>query len=162
NHSQRPLKRAHAEPIAPGAAVDLEPPFALQLPSRIIRVGSPESTDAYGVQALGEPSYGLGTAGGVSMSPGLLAQLRPPQMSARLRGVPCIRNGLQSASGEADFFATAAKALPQLVGLDTGRVLLRKGDGWQTAAAHGVAADNPDWHPSRYVVERLLQPPHSA
>src|SRR5205807_8163092 len=47
-------------------------------------------------------------------------------------------------------------ALVQTIGLDTGRVLLRKEDAWEVAAVHGTA-DRADWRPSRHVLERLLQ-----
>jgi len=44
----------------------------------------------------------------------------------------------------------------RIVGLDTGRVLLRQTDGWQVAARHGAAHD-PAWAPSRHVLDRLLR-----
>src|SRR5207247_831909 len=36
------------------------------------------------------------------------------------------------------------------------RVLLRRGDAWDVAAAHAAARDDA-WRPSRHVLERLLQ-----
>jgi len=60
------------------------------------------------------------------------------------------------AVGTADFLDRASQALVQTVGLDTGRVLLRGGDSWEIAAAHGTP-DRAAWRPSRYVLERLLR-----
>jgi len=66
---------------------------------------------------------------------------------------------LQSAVGADKFFDRAAQALVQVVGLDTGRVLLRQPNGWSVKAVHGAAADDPAWRPSRHVLDKLLKPP---
>ena len=43
----------------------------------------------------------------------------------------------------------------QIVGLDSGRVLLLDSDRWDVAAASGVAAEGDEWRPSRHVPDRV-------
>ena len=76
-------------------------------------------------------------------------------MRTLLEGVPRALGVLQSAVGAADFLDRASQALVQIVGLDTGRVLLHKGDAWQTVAIHGTA-NPPAWNPSRHIIDKLL------
>ncbi|MCI0463160.1 MAG: adenylate/guanylate cyclase domain-containing protein [Gemmataceae bacterium] len=156
NHSQAPLDRTdpNGPPIAPGQSADLDPPFALALPGRIIRV-LPPSGDLHGVSTLDVPTRGPG-AGELSLDARSLALLRPDQLRTLLEGVPRALGVLQSAVGAADFLERASGALVQIIGLDSGRVLLRRDDSWEVAAAHAAAPD-PDWKPSRHVLERLLQ-----
>lgn len=66
---------------------------------------------------------------------------------------------LQSAASSADFFAKAARAVVDLVKLDSGRVLIRQKEEWQShglSTAPGVSAEaiKPV---SRYVLDRVYQ-----
>src|SRR5262249_40548982 len=64
---------------------------------------------------------------------------------------------LQSAAGSSDFFARAAQAAVDLLGLDSGRILLW-GDGrWQTQAVRTAAALTAEqhWQPSREILDRV-------
>ena len=63
----------------------------------------------------------------------------------------------QSAASSADFFQKAAQAVVDIIGLDTGRVLLLEHDDWQTRA---FAAGSPqtaedDWRPSLSVLNKV-------
>src|SRR2546430_1436962 len=158
NHSQAPLDRADLDEdaIAAGASADFTPPFALALPGRAISVLPPGSSDPHGVHSLDEPARGPASASDLSLSSRSIALLQPSQMRILLEGVPRALGVLQSAIGAADFLDRASQALVQTVGLDTGRVLLRKDDAWEVAAAHGTATGRADWRPSRHVLERLL------
>jgi adenylate cyclase len=158
NHSQVGLDcpgRAEGA-IPPGEAADLTPPCTLALPSRTISVTPADSSDRHGIHSLDEPTHGPGTSD-LSLSSRSLAVLHPGQMRVLLEGVPHALGVLQSAVGAADFLDRASHALVQVVGLDTGRVLLRRGDTWETAAAHGATRDLPGWCPSRHVIDRLLR-----
>ena len=155
NHSQAALDRADLDEgaIPPGAVVELAPPFALGLPSRTISVVPASASDPHGVHSLDEPTRGP-VAADLSLSSRSLALLQPSQMRTLLEGVPRALGVLQSAVGAADFLDRASQALVQIIGLDTGRVLLCREDAWDVAAAHGTVA-GPDWRPSRHVLERL-------
>jgi adenylate cyclase len=157
NHSQAPLVCPERDggPIPPAASAELATPFSLSLPSRTISVHRAGSDDHPGLYSLDERTRGPGGVGDLSINSHNLAQLQPSQMRVLLDGVPRALGVLQSAVGAADFLDRASQALVQIVRLDTGRVLLRKGDEWTTAASAGPAV--PDWKPSRHVLERLTR-----
>ncbi|MBI1916276.1 MAG: adenylate/guanylate cyclase domain-containing protein [Planctomycetes bacterium] len=157
NHSQAPLDRADERGAIPAGEDDeLAPPFALSLPSRLISVLPADSDDRHGIHSLDEPTQGPASSADFSLSSRSIAQLQPSQMRALLEGVPRALGVLQSAVGTTDFLNRACQALVQTVGLDTGRVLLRKGEAWDVAAAIGTSADRASWRPSRHVLDRLL------
>jgi hypothetical protein len=76
NHSQADLDCPQAGKITPGAAVDLEPPFTLELPSRSIRVEQGDSADEHGVHSPDSASRRL--AAGLLSSPSSVARADPP------------------------------------------------------------------------------------
>jgi len=65
---------------------------------------------------------------------------------------------LHSAAGSNDFFVLAARALVDLVKLDSGRVVLRAGMQWQEEANHfrALRKTKPDWRPSSRVLHGVL------
>lgn len=67
---------------------------------------------------------------------------------------------LQSAATSSDFFQRAAQAVVDIVGCDSGRVLLLEGGRWRVAvarAAGGLVAAEPNWQPSHGVLERVRE-----
>jgi adenylate cyclase len=158
NHSKAPLDCPDRDEgaIPPGEAAELTPPFALALLSRTISVAPAGSSDQHGIHSLDEPTRGPASRNDLSLSSRSLALLQPAQMRLLLEGVPRALGVLQSAVGTTDFLERASQALVQIVGLDTGRVLLRKGDTWDTTAVHGTT-NPPGWNPSRHVIDRLLR-----
>src|SRR5690242_17331499 len=66
---------------------------------------------------------------------------------------------LQSAAGSPDFFAQAAGAAVDMVGLDSARVLLLEQEEWRPKAIHVRAGATPDANrrPSRHLLERHLR-----
>jgi adenylate cyclase len=156
NRSQLPLPQAESGPtVPPGGTADLVPPFSLLLEGRLVRIVPADSVDEHGVQGLAEQT----------LAPGSLEEL-----SQRLRPLPALgrlplddlvgwlqttMGVLQSTVGSADFLERATAALVQIVGLDSGRVLLLDGDAWAVAAVHG--RQEADWRPSRHVLDRVRQ-----
>jgi adenylate cyclase len=160
NHSHAPLLADDstippAVPGSPEPSLDLSPPFTVVLPGRNICVLPTDSSDRHGIHSLDEPTRGPCPACDLSLSSRSIALLQPAQMRTLLEGVPRALGVLQSAVGTDEFLLRASQAIVQIVGLDTGRVLLRKDDNWETGAVHGTA-DPPNWKPSRHVLERLL------
>ncbi len=155
NQSQAPLELGE-DSIPPGGSLDRMPPFDVAVAGRTIRVGPAAGGDSHGVHSLDQPAVGPGFSSDLSLGSRSLAGLQPAQMRVLLDGVPRALGVLQSAIGAADFLERASQALVQIVGLDTGRVLLRKGAEWETAAVHGTAAA-AGWRPSRLVLDRLLR-----
>jgi adenylate cyclase len=64
---------------------------------------------------------------------------------------------LQSATNSTEFFNKAAQAVVDLVGLDSGRVLLLDKDEWKAAAVKTAprVVIRPGWEPSRRVLQRV-------
>lgn len=155
NHSQTSVSCDGAAPIASSASIELTPPFCLSVGSRFIRVVSADHDEQEDVEMLEDPTRGPSTAADVSFSSRFIALLQPAQMLALLEAMPRVQGVLQSAVGATDFLTRASQAIVQIVGLDTGRVLIRQRDGWKVVAHYG-ASDKPGWQPSRHVLERLL------
>src|SRR5260221_331321 len=65
---------------------------------------------------------------------------------------------LHGVAGSREFFPRAARAVVDLVGLDSGRVRLLDGTSWVVQAAEHANGppSNPDWRPSRQVLARLV------
>jgi len=97
------------------------------------------------------------------------AEAMLPRLDFRLVGdrvaledvVPWLRTALsvlQSAAGSSDFFDKAANAVVQLVGMDSGHVLVREGSAWRVQGIAGGSSANVDmnWRPSTQVLNRLL------
>jgi adenylate cyclase len=160
NHSQAPVARGDGEPpLAAGAGEDLLPPFTLALPSGSVRVELAATVDEHGVSRHDQHTTGPAAAGELSLDRCSLELLQPAQVRLLLEGTTRVLGVLQNAVGTEAFLARAAQALVRIVGLDTGRVLLRQADGWSVKAGHGAGAEGPAWRPSRHVLDRLLQPP---
>lgn len=64
---------------------------------------------------------------------------------------------LQSATGASDFFAKAARAVVDLVGMDSGHVLVRERGEWKVQAEVNAATGDAGWRPSRQVLTRVLE-----
>jgi adenylate cyclase len=70
---------------------------------------------------------------------------------------------LQSAATSGDFFARAARALVEMVCLDSGVVLLREGDRWQVEASHRGphAGAGPERAASHHILDRVCRDKHT-
>lgn len=66
-------------------------------------------------------------------------------------------NVLQSATSSSDFFVHAAQAVVDIVGLDSGSILLWHQTGWRIEALRTAAhvGTRPDWHPSQEILTRV-------
>jgi adenylate cyclase len=76
-----------------------------------------------------------------------------------VKWVQAILGVLQGAAGAMDFFPRAARALVDLIGLDSGRVLVQDQGRWNVRALQtaGQAIETENWQPSREVLNRVLQ-----
>jgi hypothetical protein len=153
NHYQVALTRSNGAPIPPNDHLDLAPPFDLQLPGRTIRV---LPADQHGIISLSARIPAPNSSDARSLDPDSVGQLQPEQMRPLIEGMDRALIVLQNAVGAADFRERASQALVQIVGLDTGRVLLRDCDRWNVVAAHGIQGDISGWQPSRHIVNQLL------
>jgi adenylate cyclase len=141
--------------VEPGESLELSGPLRLMVGTRVVRFQKEANEVAV---------HGMGTAtrppGTLMIEPVLCPTLAPGaglDTEALIRWLQSMMDLLHSAATSFDFFQKAAQALVDMVGLETGRVLLHEGDGWKVAAAHTPPPLRPDqeWHPSRKVLEKL-------
>jgi adenylate cyclase len=75
-----------------------------------------------------------------------------------IKWVQAIMGVLQGAASTLDFYPRAARAIVDLIGLDSGRVLVRDKDAWTVRALQSAARATAveEWQPSRLIVSRVL------
>jgi adenylate cyclase len=136
-------------------------PVLLRIGAKVVRIQPTNSVaDGFEIQSLDEPTAAPGSdAGWVGTSTISLGSAGPLEAKGVFGWLKAMIRVLQSAATDADFFQKAAQAVVEVVGLDMGRVLIRDGDSWQTAAFHPVRdgeyeRNNP---PSRMVLDRVCQ-----
>jgi adenylate cyclase len=151
-----PLRLENGSVVSPGATLDVNLPLVLLLGSRAVRIETPGAAeDLLRLPEATVPPF----------------RLRPD--SARLATLPTdvvheesfIRwlqtamGVLQSAVTSLDFFPQAARAVVDLVGLDSCRVLLRDKGSWRVQAieSSAVVKGEVDWQPSGRILDRVLQ-----
>src|SRR5262245_54440240 len=129
--------------VAPGASLDLTPPFALTLGPRSVRVGCSGASASVADAGADAPLHSLS---GETVPPG---QLRAPadwplerlpgagDVEGLVRWLQTVLGDLHDAATADALFAGAARALVERFRLDSGRVLLPAGDDWRDATAAG-------------------------
>ncbi len=148
-----------------GASCELTLPTEFSIGQRTVRVvdpsqpvleaGSARDSKLCGLETLlAAPGRGERT---LARFPSLSAD--SGQMESLVRWLQTTLEVLQSAANSSDFFPKAAKAVVDLVGLDSGRVLVREGENWQqvavaTASSEAVPAG---WRPSRTVLDEVTR-----
>jgi hypothetical protein len=122
-----------------------------------------ESVDEHGCSSLDQPSLGPGVLSGAMTGFPTLSGALFPAGRELLDWLHATMSVLQSSVGAADFLERAVAALVRIVGLDTGRVLLRDGDAWAVQVAHGAIEEHAGaWRPSRHVLDRLCREKRAA
>ncbi len=171
NHGRAPLRVSCDRLLAipPESTADLSPPFTLLLEPRSVAVElAPAAPAAPALTTTSRPPSSVDLHGleEGAVGPGelddLVDRLRPPpdldpaQLNALVGWLQTTMSVLQSAASSADFMEKAAAAVVQIVGLDSGRVLLLEGDEWAVAAVYNApAAGGRMARPSRFVLEHV-------
>lgn len=151
------------EPLGPGESADQMPPFTLRLPRRTLAVEAED--DGPGLPRAADVSFSPGTsfAPGMSLAlgGGLRAppQLRGPQLDELVEWLQTTVRVLQDAVGSTDFLTGAVKALVEIVGLNSGVVLLRHEGRWDDQPALTYPADPllGGLRPSKKILDTLLR-----
>ncbi len=144
-----------ANVVRPGEKLETPLPVVLNVGRWMIRVLPPEENEAP-LQALPEATL-RPLVGDTKRSQ---AKLPQPGMSADqiCQWLQAAMSVLQGVAGTREFFPRAARAMVDLVGLDSGRVLLLDNGDWRVQAVE-IAAEMKrptDWRPSRQVLARLI------
>ncbi len=154
-----PIGMENGPPLEPKGVRQAQLPIVLSLGKKAVRVQEIEA-EAGNVRGLADvtspPSLQFSA---LQRFPGLSEQSTAAGELNRqvLRWLQTSMGVFQSAACSADFFQKAAQAVVDIIGLDTGRVLLLENDRWQTRAfASGslqIAED--DWRPSLSVLNKV-------
>jgi adenylate cyclase len=141
--------------LGPDASCEVTMPAFLTLGARAIRIqeSRPEGQHLQSlIQATRLPGASVLSSIAVPLGKGM----EPETLVDWIQAVLMV---LQSAAGSLDFFARAGRAVVDLVGLDSGRVLLLENGRWKEQACQitaGLTAD-PDWQPSYQVMQKVLE-----
>jgi adenylate cyclase len=156
NLSQKlPVLLGTGAEAAPGAGVDVTLPAMLIVGRRTVRLQSAEPTPP--LLALPEATLPP-LVSNPSRRTGKLPSALGIEAEQLCRWLQAAMGVLQGVAGSREFFPRAARAVVDLVGLDSGRVLLLDGATWNVQAAEhaGGPPSDPDWRPSRQVLNRLV------
>ncbi|HEX3151670.1 MAG TPA: adenylate/guanylate cyclase domain-containing protein [Gemmataceae bacterium] len=150
-----PIQLGGGAEVPPSGNVELPLPTVLTVGRRTIRIQPAE--EAPPLLALPEATMPpqLGTPARRTVSRPSVLGMDVEQMCRWLQAAMGV---LQGVAGSREFFPRAARAVVDLVGLDSGRVLLLDGNEWRVQAAEYADGppSNPDWRPSRQVLARLV------
>jgi len=149
--------------VASGANRELFAPCQFSVGERElfeVRV-EPLVSESQELHTLAQPTMAPGVAPRVprTMAPPL-SSLADRDLVPLVEWLQTVSGVLQSASSSEDFFERAAGAVVDLVGLDSGRVLLREEKGWMVKAerqGRGLAARQGEWQPSRRILDTVCQ-----
>jgi adenylate cyclase len=157
NRSAVPLLRPTPHAAIPtGGVVELAPPLSVLLDSRSIALTAGDSSDEPGLQSLSGHTALPGSLSDLPQIVWPLPTLNDLQVDELIGWLQTTMGVLQSTVGSADFLDKAAEALVQIVGLDSGRVLLLQGDIWSPVATFGTGrTERTKWRPSRHVLGRV-------
>jgi adenylate cyclase len=153
-----PIRLGDGREVKPGVSCRVALPAALSLGRKAVRVQ--QADDSQPLLSLAEVAQPPGPAVGATLFPSLAVHGgRTLDSAAVVRWLRATMGVFQSAASTSDFFARAAQAVVDMVGLDTGRVLLLENDTWQTLALSTVpwALGETPREPSRRMLARVRQ-----
>jgi adenylate cyclase len=152
-----PIRLGDGGELAAGASCELALPAVLAVGRKTVRLQGPERREP-SLRSLppGPPPGQVEVA--ASRFPTLLVH-DAVAVGPLLGWLRATMGVLQSAASSSDFFQRAAQAVVEIVGCDSGRVLLREADGWKVAvvrtADHAAAATPGE--PSDSVLGRVRE-----
>jgi adenylate cyclase len=155
--TKQAISLADGRQVAAKAACTVNLPLSLTLGKRTVTVKTPgEDTGSF--HKLQETTIPPGALGLDSAMPTLAASPRAlTEQRAILRWLRMAMGVFQSAASSSDFFAKAAQAAVDMVGLDSGRVMLLDRGHWRTEACHGAADKGADatWQASTAILAQV-------
>jgi adenylate cyclase len=155
--AQQPIRLADGRDLRPHDSCVAPLPLTLTLGNKMVRIQEGEADDLP-LQTLEEAASPPGQGSAILATLGMPAdaQIGPESL---IRALQAVLDVLHSATGSPDFLAQAARAVVDLVRLDSCRVLMLEEEQWKThtvqAAPHVLAEE--DWHPSRQILNRVRQ-----
>jgi adenylate cyclase len=155
--TQQPIHLADGTDLRPHDSCTAPLPLTLSLGNKTVRILESDADDVplRSLDTAASPP-GRGSVSLVSLAMPDDGQVGPEGL---IRALQAVLDVLHSATSSTDFLAQAARAVVDLVRLDSCRVLMREGEQWQThtvQTAPQVLAEE-DWHPSRQILDQIGQ-----
>lgn len=145
--------------LDPGATTKVSFPIVLRVGRKILRLQPPEVD-----QDLKSLPMATLAPGASSLLPGMRvsfgrAEGQGMQTDQLMAWIQAFLGLLQSAAGSEDFYVKAARALVDLVKLDSGRVLFRTAGQWEEKAGHlsEHKTAQREWRPSSRILNNVLR-----
>lgn len=144
--------------IGPGGNREMFAPCQFQVQDYEVRI-EPLGAQPEPLHSLAAPTLAPGSSRPARKPLAPLALAASGETEVMVEWLQALADVLQSAAGTDDFFKRAASAVVDLVGLDSGRVLLREGDDWKPVAqqlGENAPGRSTHWRPSLRVLHALL------
>jgi len=158
--SRARIRLADGGELMPNSTQVLPTPLVMVLGRKTVRI---QHDDGEGLELHGLAEV-TARPGAPSTAASRLPALKLPavdevQIDSIIRWLQVTMGVLQSAASSSDFFQKAARAVVDIVGLDSGRVLVLEKEQWKTEAYETASAspDERDWRPSRQVLNQMCQ-----
>jgi adenylate cyclase len=161
------IRLADGNELKAGASCSLNIPTVVALGRKTVRIQSGDTRESVGPplrslegQTLPPGSMMMGEGGlRTSMRAIALKVSRESQMEEVVTWLQTTMEVLQSAANSSDFFAKAAQAMVDIVGLDRGGVLLLKDEQWETTATWLSPQCNAsaNWRPSQHILHQVRE-----
>jgi adenylate cyclase len=153
-----PIGINNEPPLEPAGVRQMQLPLLFSVGKKAIRVQELDK-DKVNLRGLAEVTVPPNLqSSSLQRFPGLFERPATAAESNRqvLRWLQTAMGVFQSAASSADFFQKAAQAVVDIVGLETGRILLWNNARWETRAfaSNGQIAED-DWHPSLRVLNKV-------
>jgi adenylate cyclase len=137
-------------------SMEVSLPVMARLGTKTIRLQTPEADD---LSCLPTATIAPGSSSVLLNMHAAMARTDGPSMKAEqlIDWIQAFLGLLQSAAGTEDFYIKAAKAIVDLVKLDSGRVLILDGEHWTERAVQQGPTLTPDapWRPSSRVLDNV-------
>ena len=140
--------------LPPGATCHVSLPVGIRLGKKTLRLQIPDDDEA--LSCLPAATLAPGSSSLLAEMHATFARSGAATMDTKqlMAWLDAFLGLLHSAAGSADFYVKAARALVDLVKLDSGRVLFRTGTTWKETAVQtsGRLQADREWQPSRSVL----------
>lgn len=154
--SMVPLRLENGTTVQPGGRTDVTPPLVLIMGTRAVRIQPAAAPEMQSLPEATIPPFAV-RADSTNLS-GLSAETAV-QAESFVRWLQTAMGVLQSAANSLDFYQRAARAVVDLVGLDSCRVLLREKGNWRVESLQtsAPASGEADSQPSRKILDCVLR-----
>lgn len=160
---QQVVRFGDGRQLDPGASCEVRLPLMFTIGVKTVRMQAIEA-GGLEIQGLSEATLAPGLAPGraENMTRGFASIVqnrgRGLETDDVVRWLQATMGVMQSAASSLEFFPRAASALVDLIGLDTGRVLLLHDGDWKVQAQQSAvqATAEADWQPSRQVLAKVV------